>query len=82
LLTQLGYIYTSTDTADHLPYYVTDAQYQNVLLNLPFHYAIDAAMFFNFGWIGSGPQGQHLADPEGVFEIWWDAFQYHYSASA
>jgi len=74
-LTQLGYIYTSTDTADHLPYYVADAQRQNMLLNLPFHYAIDDAMFFNFGWIGSGPQGQRLADPESVLEIWWDAFQ-------
>jgi len=31
LLKHLGYIYTSTDTADHLPYYVADAQHQNVL---------------------------------------------------
>jgi len=78
LLTQLGYIYTSTGTADHLPYYVADAQHQHVLLNLPFHYAIDDAMFYNFGWIGSGPQGQRLADPESVLDIWWEAFQYLY----
>ncbi len=50
-----------------------------MLLNLPFHYAIDDAMFFNFGWIGSGPQGQRLADPESVCEIWWDAFQHLYT---
>ena len=77
-LKQLGYIYTSTETADHLPYYIADAQHQNVLLNLPFHYAIDDAMFFNFGWIGSGPHGQRLADPESVLEIWWNAFQHLY----
>jgi peptidoglycan/xylan/chitin deacetylase (PgdA/CDA1 family) len=77
-LTQLGYIYTSTDTADHLPYYIADAQRQNMLLNLPFHYAIDDAMFFNFGWIGSGMQGQRLADPESVLAIWWEAFEHLY----
>ena len=54
---------------------------QNMLLNLPFHYAIDDAMFFSFGWIGSGPPGQRLADPESVLEIWWDAF-YLYKQSS
>jgi peptidoglycan/xylan/chitin deacetylase (PgdA/CDA1 family) len=77
-LTQLGYLYTSTGTADHLPYYVADPDQRHYLLNLPFHYAIDDAMFFNFGWIGSGPDGQHLADPESVFEIWREAFQHLY----
>jgi peptidoglycan/xylan/chitin deacetylase (PgdA/CDA1 family) len=77
-LTQLGYIYTSSGTADHLPYYVTDAAHEHTLLNLPFHYAIDDAMFFNFGWIGSGPQGQRLMDPASVFDMWRDAFQHLY----
>jgi peptidoglycan/xylan/chitin deacetylase (PgdA/CDA1 family) len=77
-LTQLGYIYTSSGTADHLPYYVADTNQQNYLLNLPFHYAIDDAMFFNFGWVGSGPNGQRLADPESVLDIWWEAFQHLY----
>ena len=77
-LTQLGDLYTSTETADHLPYYVTDSQHENTLLNLPLHSAIDDAMFFNFGWIGSGPHGQRLADPESVFDLWCEAFQHLY----
>ena len=68
-LKQLGYIYTSGDTADHVPYYVADANRENYLLNLPFHYAIDDAMFFNFGWVESGPDGQRLADPDSVLDI-------------
>jgi peptidoglycan/xylan/chitin deacetylase (PgdA/CDA1 family) len=77
-LKQLGYLYRSDGVADHLPYYVADAQGENYLLNLPFHYAIDDAMFFNFGWVESGPTGQRLADPESVLDIWWDAFEYLY----
>ena len=77
-LKELGYIYRSDGVADHLPYYVSDAQGENYLLNLPFHYAIDDAMFFNFGWVESGPTGQRLADPQSVMDIWWDAFQHLY----
>jgi peptidoglycan/xylan/chitin deacetylase (PgdA/CDA1 family) len=78
LLKQLGYIYTSNGVADHLPYYVADARQENHLLNFPFHYAIDDAMFFNFGWVGSGPAGQRLVDPQYVVDIWWEAFEYLY----
>ena len=78
-LTQLGYIYTSTDTADHLPYYVADAPHQHMLLNLPFHYAIDDAMFFNFGWIGSGPcRDNAWPTRRACWTIWWEAFQHLY----
>ena len=77
-LKELGYIYRSDGVADHLPYYVSDAQGEHYLLNLPFHYAIDDAMFFNFGWVESGPTGQRLADPQSVLDIWWDAFQHLY----
>ncbi len=77
-LKQLGYVYKSGGTADHLPYYVSDADGENDLLNLPFHYAIDDAMYFNFGWVESEPAGQRLADPERVLDIWWDAFQHLY----
>jgi peptidoglycan/xylan/chitin deacetylase (PgdA/CDA1 family) len=77
-LKELGYIYKSDGMADHLPYYVSDTQGENYLLNLPFHYAIDDAMFFNFGWVESGPTGQRLADPQSVMDIWWDAFQHLY----
>jgi hypothetical protein len=74
----IGYLYTSSGTADHVPYYVADSNGENTLLNLPFHYAIDDAMFFNFGWVESGPNGQRLADPESVLDIWWAAFQHLY----
>jgi len=74
-LKPLGYLYRSDGVADHLPYYVADAKGENMLLNLPFHYAIDDAMFFNFGWIESAPSGQRLADPESVLEMWWEAFE-------
>ena len=77
-LKQLGYIYRSDGIADHLPYYVADAKGEHYLLNLPFHYAIDDAMFFNFGWVESGPTGQRLADPESVLEIWCQAFEQLY----
>jgi peptidoglycan/xylan/chitin deacetylase (PgdA/CDA1 family) len=77
-LKQLGYLYRSDGVADHVPYYVADAKGENMLLNLPFHYAIDDAMFFNFGWIESGPSGQRLADPESVLEMWWAAFEHLY----
>ncbi|MDH3601259.1 MAG: polysaccharide deacetylase family protein, partial [Candidatus Tectomicrobia bacterium] len=74
-LKELGYLYRSSDVADQLPYYAADAKGGDYLLNLPFHYAIDDAMFFNFGWVESGPTGQRLADPESVLDMWWDAFQ-------
>lgn len=77
-LKQLGYLYKSDGIADHLPYYVADARGEPYLLNLPFHYAIDDAMFFNFGWVESGPTGQRIADPESVLDIWWEAFQHLY----
>jgi len=77
LLKQEGFIYTSHDTADHLPYYVSDSG-GNTLLNLPFHYAIDDAMFYSFAWLGSPNQAQRITDPERVMELWWDAFLQQY----
>ena len=79
LLKQDGFLYTSNDTADHLPYYVTDAAGEARLLNLPFHYAIDDAMFYSFAWLGSGNAAQRITDTDRVFDMWWEAFlqQYH-----
>ena len=79
LLRQEGFIYTSHECADHLPYYVSDADGQNEMLNLPFHYAIDDAMFYSFSWLGSGNSAQRITDTDRVFDMWWEAFlqQYH-----
>jgi peptidoglycan-N-acetylglucosamine deacetylase len=79
LLRQEGFIYTSHEFADHLPYYLRDADGQNEMLNLPFHYAIDDAMFYSFSWLGSGNAAQRITDTDRVFDMWWEAFlqQYH-----
>ena len=78
LLKQEGFIYTSHDSADHRPYYLADANGENAMLNLPFHYAIDDAMFFSFSWLGSGNAAQRITDPDRVFDLWWSAFWQQY----
>lgn len=76
LLKREGFLYSSHDSAAQLPYYITDAD--TTLLNLPFHYAIDDAMFFSFAWLGSGNAAQRITDPERVFDMWWAAFRQQY----
>lgn len=76
LLQQEGFIYTSEGSADHLPYYVQHGDAR--LLNLPFHFAIDDAMFFSFAWMGSPNVAQRITDPDRVFDLWWDAFMHQY----
>ncbi|MGE0222604.1 MAG: polysaccharide deacetylase family protein [Acetobacteraceae bacterium] len=80
LLRQEGFLYMSHDTADHLPYYVSDPDGANTLLNLPFHYAIDDAMFYSFAWLGSGNSAQRITDSDRVMEMWWQAFRHQYDA--
>lgn len=79
LLKKSGFLYVSHDSADHLPYYLTDREGANTLLNLPFHYAIDDAMFYSFAWLGSDNAAQRITDTDRVLEMWWQAFlqQYH-----
>jgi peptidoglycan/xylan/chitin deacetylase (PgdA/CDA1 family) len=79
LLKQEGFVYTSHECSDHLPYYLRDADGENEMLNLPFHYAIDDAMFYSFAWLGSGNAAQRITDTDRVFDMWWEAFlqQYH-----
>jgi peptidoglycan/xylan/chitin deacetylase (PgdA/CDA1 family) len=78
LLAQEGFLYTSHDCADHLPYYLTDAEGRTTMLNLPFHYAIDDAMFYSFAWLGSGNEAQRITDTDRVLDLWWAAFQQQY----
>jgi peptidoglycan/xylan/chitin deacetylase (PgdA/CDA1 family) len=79
LLKREGFLYTSHDCAGHLPYYIRDAAGETEMLNLPFHYAIDDAMFYSFSWLGSPNAAQRITDTGRVMELWWDAFlqQYH-----
>jgi peptidoglycan/xylan/chitin deacetylase (PgdA/CDA1 family) len=79
LLKREGFIYTSHDSAAHLPYYVHDTGVEkSCVLNLPFHYAIDDAMFYSFAWLGSGNSAQRISDPDRVFDLWWAAFEQQY----
>jgi peptidoglycan/xylan/chitin deacetylase (PgdA/CDA1 family) len=58
LLRQYGYIYRSEGSADQRPHYEFDEGGGNGLVNLPMHYAIDDAMYFNFNWLGSDPSAE------------------------
>jgi peptidoglycan/xylan/chitin deacetylase (PgdA/CDA1 family) len=78
LLKQQGFLYISHEAADHRPYYLSDADGANTMLNLPFHYAIDDAMFYSFAWLGSTNPAQRITDPERVLELWWAAFRQQY----
>lgn len=78
LLREEGFIYVSENAGDHLPDDVRDPSGQSCLLNLPFHFAIDDAMFFSFAWMGSGNPAQRITDPDRVFDMWWDGFTHQY----
>jgi peptidoglycan/xylan/chitin deacetylase (PgdA/CDA1 family) len=78
LLIEEGYIYNSHDTPDHRPHYISDPDGSLPLLNLPFHYAIDDAMFFSFAWLNTENEAQRMMDPDHVEEIWWRAFLQQY----
>ncbi len=77
LLVEMGLIYNSHGSADQLPYYDTDAS-GGEILNLPFHYAIDDAMYYSFAWLGSSNPAQRLSDTDRVEELWWQAFEREY----
>ncbi|WP_237401159.1 polysaccharide deacetylase family protein [Rhodovulum sulfidophilum] len=80
LLRSKGVVYNSFTSADDLPFYELDAEGENPILQLPFHYALDDAMYFSFGWLDTGNQAQRIMDVDEVFEIWWDAFLQQYKA--
>ncbi|MCB1395957.1 MAG: polysaccharide deacetylase family protein [Rhodobacteraceae bacterium] len=80
LLNELGYIYNSHLTADTLPYY-TSAHGGEWLLNLPFHWSVDDAMYFSFAWLNTDGPAQRITDPDRVLEMWWSAFRQQYDAS-
>ncbi|HEY5829119.1 MAG TPA: polysaccharide deacetylase family protein [Hyphomicrobiaceae bacterium] len=78
LLRDEGYIYNSHGAADHKPYYVLDDKGAPCLLELPFHFAIDDAMFFSFAWYASANAEQRLSDTDRVLDMWWAGFMQQY----
>ncbi len=78
LVLDMGYIYNSHGFAAPLPYKLKHDDKE--LLNLSVHLAIDDAMYFNYGWIGSAASAQRLSDQELVLDIWWQAFEQQYDA--
>ena len=75
LLKAEGFIYNSHSSVAHGPCYSTTADGHARLVELPFHYAIDDAMFYNFAWLQSEPGEQRLSDPDRVLEMWWAGFK-------
>ncbi|MCW5733752.1 MAG: polysaccharide deacetylase family protein [Enhydrobacter sp.] len=78
LLLEHGYVYISEDSIDHQPNWLSAPDGTKPILNLPFHYAIDDAMFFSFAWLGSDNSAQRMMDPDHVEEIWWRMFEQCY----
>jgi len=78
LLREHGFLYNSHNAPDVLPHYIREADGLDAMLNLPFHFAIDDAMFFNFAWLNTENAAQRMMDPEHVFEIFWAAFWQQY----
>lgn len=78
LLRSKGVTYNSFTSASYLPFYELDAQGQNPILQLPFHYALDDAMYFSFGWLDTPNSAQRILDVDEIFEIWWAAFEQQY----
>jgi peptidoglycan-N-acetylglucosamine deacetylase len=78
LLRGHGFLYNSHNAPDVLPHYIREADGPDAMLNLPFHFAIDDAMFFNFAWLDTENSSQRMMDPEHVFEIFWAAFWQQY----
>ena len=78
-LKEAGYLYDSHGSAHHLPHYLWDRAGEHALLNLPFHFAIDDAMYYSFAWLGSDNPAQRISEPGRVMEMWWDAFEQQYA---
>lgn len=80
MMRRAGLIYNSFDSPDTMPHYIDDADGNGTMLNLPFHLAMDDAMYFSFTWYNTENASQRMADPLRVEEIWWAAFQQQYEA--
>ena len=77
LMKSKGFIYNSHGSGAAGPFWEHDGK-GNSLLNLPFHYAIDDAMFYSFAWLGSDNSAQRITDTDRVMDLWWKAFERQY----
>jgi peptidoglycan/xylan/chitin deacetylase (PgdA/CDA1 family) len=78
LLCELGFLYNSHGAPGHAPYYACGQSGEPLLLELPFHFAIDDAMFFSFAWLASANAEQRLFDCDRVLDMWWAGFMQQY----
>jgi peptidoglycan/xylan/chitin deacetylase (PgdA/CDA1 family) len=78
LLQSEGFLYNSHGAPSQHPHFVLHDDGTPCLLQLPFHFAIDDAMFFSFAWYASANGEQRLVDPERVLAMWFEAFLEHY----
>ena len=78
LMRSEGMIYHSLRMYDHRPHWVREPDGEKRMLNLPFHYSIDDAMFYSFTWLNTENQAQRITDPDRVERLWWDAFRQQY----
>lgn len=78
LLRSKGIVYNSFTSAGYMPFYELDEGGGNPILQLPFHYALDDAMYFSFGWLDTPNAAQRIMDVDEVFDIWWSAFEQQY----
>jgi peptidoglycan/xylan/chitin deacetylase (PgdA/CDA1 family) len=71
-LVDAGFLYESLSQADDVPYFVTEEG--RTIVALPTSAALNDAMYWKFGWLGSEPAGARIADAESVGDAWLDAF--------
>lgn len=78
LLRSKSIVYNSFTSAGYMPFYELGENGGNPMLQLPFHYALDDAMYFSFGWLDTPNAAQRIMDVDEVFDIWWSAFEQQY----
>lgn len=72
-LVDAGFLYESLSRADDVPYFVSEEG--RTIVALPTSAALNDAMYWKFGWLGSEPAGQRLTDASSVGDVWLDAFR-------
>jgi len=74
-----GYLYASREDhpIDDFPYYTYDSE-GNCILNFPFHYAGDDAIYYYLGFYGCDLAGNRPSDPSRVYDIWMNIFRQSY----
>ena len=80
LLHELGMIYKSRPSSYDRPH--IELNKRGSLMSLPFHYAIDDAMYFNFTWLNSENASQRVTDTDRVHDLWWSTFLHEYSTGS